>query len=67
MTLKTKKLIGNILYAIAVVLLLIGLYQKGASTENRFIEIGQWVALLIAAIYGIGLANQQKKESTDNS
>jgi len=65
-SIKTKERIGQGLYAIATILLIINIYQKGADIENRWIEIVVWSSFLFAAVYAISLSREKKKIEEDN-
>lgn len=58
---KTKTLIGNILYGIAIIFLLYSIFQKGRGSENAQVELIGFIALFIAAVYGIWLGIAKKK------
>jgi hypothetical protein len=64
-TIKSKERLGNILYTIASILLLISIYKKGADTEYRLLDIASWVTLMIAALYGIWITSIKKKDSLE--
>lgn len=61
-SLQTKKNIGNFLYITAIILLLISIYYKGQGVTDHFTHTAGFVALGIAAIYGIWFSKQNKKE-----
>lgn len=63
---KTKTLIGNILYGIAIICLLYSIFQKGRGIENAQVELTGFIALFVAAVYGIWLS-QAKKKAQENS
>lgn len=63
MELKTKERIGYGLYLVAIVLLIIHIYQMGADIENRGISITAWVSLIVASVYQIWLSTEKKKSS----
>ena len=62
MNLKTKETISKVLYGIAIVLLLLNIFNHGAGKENRIIEFGGWIFLIIASVYAMYLSKQKKKE-----
>ncbi len=62
MNLQTKETIRKVLYGIAIVLLLLNIFNHGAGKENRIVEVGGWIFLIIASVYSIYLSKEKKKE-----
>ena len=62
MNLQTKETIRKVLYGIAIVLLLLNIFNHGAGKENRIVEVGGWMFLIIASVYSIYLSKEKKKE-----
>ena len=67
MKLKSKQQIGNGLYMVAIVLLLVHCYQMGADKENSLISTGGYGMLLIAAVYHLWLSQEKKKVAHQES
>ncbi|MEL6658228.1 MAG: hypothetical protein AAFP77_30300 [Bacteroidota bacterium] len=60
-SIKLQERIATGLYVVAIILLLINIYQKGADIENRFVEIGGWLFFLVASILMAFVAKEKKK------
>lgn len=63
---KTLKLVSNILYGIAIVLLLMNIYQKSSGAENESLDMAAWMSLLVAGVFGIYYGLQKKKQKEQN-
>lgn len=63
-TIKTQQKLSTLLYLVAIVLLIINIYNKGKDIDNRYIEIAAWSIFLLAAVYA-GLVAKQKKNAGD--
>lgn len=61
MDLKTKENLSKGLYIFASIIMLINIYQMAFGEPTKFIEIGSWVLLLIAAMYGTQVEKEKKK------
>lgn len=62
-SLKTKTRIGKGLYIIAIILLLIHIYQMNARIENVFFDFAGWIAMIIASSYMLWLSIEKKKST----
>lgn len=67
MDIKSKEKIGNGLYIVAIVLLLIQCFQMGADIENSLVSYAGWAMLLIAGSYHFWLSQEKKKISNIES
>ena len=66
MNLQTKETIVKVLYGIAIVLLLLNIYNQGAGKDNRIVEIGGWIFFLIAAVYSMFVSKEKKKKEMES-
>ena len=60
-SIKFKERIAIGLYIIAIFLMCYSLFQRSLGTDNGFIEISSWIALLVASLYYLWFWNQKKK------
>ena len=66
-SIKINEKISIALYLVAIVLLALGIYQKGAGIENRFIETSGWIALMVASVHMLFLSMAKRKSSAKSS
>jgi len=59
--LKNHQKISTILYIMACIFLILGIYIRAKGIENRPLELSGWMSLLVAACYGI-YVNKLKKD-----
>ncbi len=64
---RTKEKVSKILYIIAIILMMLNLFNKGTDTENKIMEYSSWLALVIAALYEIYLSREKKKELSESN
>jgi len=60
--LKSKEMVVNLLYVIAVILLATNIYLDYIDKEIRFVEIGAWGTFLIASIFAIYVRKEKKEQ-----
>ena len=58
---KVKERIGTGLYIIAIVLLIIHIYQMEADAEKTIVDSKGMIALAVAGIYQIWLSREKRK------